>query len=100
VSKNRPTTPKRGTTDEDIIRIVAEYGPTHETEQIFSGYGLTMQSGSKEFLAGLLMVDRPKPADTEVLALVRLSNAPKVSGSRVRQQALSGYRQLGLRMHC
>jgi len=40
------------------------------TEQIFSGYGLTMQSGSNEFLAGLLMVDRPRPADPEWLAEV------------------------------
>ena len=29
----------------------------------FSGYGLTMQPGSKEFLVGLLMVDRPTPVD-------------------------------------
>ena len=33
------------------------------TEEIFSGYGLTMQPGSKEFLVGLLMVDRPTPVD-------------------------------------
>jgi len=37
------------------------------TEEIFSGYGLTMQPGSEEFLAGLLMVDRPRPADPEWL---------------------------------
>jgi len=37
------------------------------TEQIFSGYGLTMQPGSNEFLVGLLMVDRPRPADPEWL---------------------------------
>lgn len=30
---------------------------------IFSGYGLTMTAGSKEFLVGLLMVDRPQMAD-------------------------------------
>jgi hypothetical protein len=37
------------------------------TEQIFSGCGLAMQPGSSEFLAGLLMVDRPYPADPEWL---------------------------------
>ena len=33
------------------------------TEQTFSGYGMTMQPGSKAFLVGLLMVDRPTPVD-------------------------------------
>jgi hypothetical protein len=33
------------------------------TEQLFSGFGLTMRQGSKEFLVGLLMVDRPTPVD-------------------------------------
>jgi len=37
------------------------------TEEIFSGYGLAMQPGSNEFLVGLLMVDRPLPADPEWL---------------------------------
>lgn len=37
------------------------------TEQIFSGYGLTMRPESKEFLAGVLMVDRPRPAEPEWL---------------------------------
>ena len=37
------------------------------TEQTFSGYGLTMQPGSTEFLTGLLMVDRPRPVDPEWL---------------------------------
>lgn len=40
------------------------------TEEIFSGYGLTMQPGSTESLAGLLMVDRPRPADPEWLERV------------------------------
>lgn len=31
--------------------------------EIFSGYGLTQQEGLKEFLVGLLMVDRPTPAN-------------------------------------
>ena len=39
-------------------------------EQIFSGYGLAMRPGSKEHLAGLLMVDRPRSADPEWLAEV------------------------------
>ena len=37
------------------------------TERTFSGYGLTIQPGSNEFLTGLLMVDRPQPADPEWL---------------------------------
>jgi len=32
-----------------------------DNETIFSGYGLTLQSDRKDYLAGLLMVDRPKP---------------------------------------
>ena len=37
------------------------------TEETFSGYGLTLWPGSKELMAGLLMVDRPTPADPEWL---------------------------------
>ena len=37
------------------------------TEQVFSGYGLTMRSGSQELLSGLLMVDRPRPAEPDWL---------------------------------
>ena len=37
------------------------------TEQVFSGYGLTTRASSKEFLTGLLMVDRPRPVDPEWL---------------------------------
>lgn len=33
------------------------------TEAMFSGYGLIATPGSKEFLVGLLMVDRPQPAN-------------------------------------
>jgi hypothetical protein len=40
------------------------------TEKTFSGYGLTMQPGSEELLVGLLMIDRPHPADPEWLAEV------------------------------
>ena len=39
-------------------------------ETIFSGYGLTLQSDRKDYLAGLLMVDRPKPADHDWLKQV------------------------------
>lgn len=41
------------------------------TEDIFSGYGLTVQPGRKDRLVGLLMVDRPKPADPEWLTQVK-----------------------------
>ena len=40
------------------------------TEQIFSGYGLAMRPGSNELLSGLLLVDRPRPADPGWLAEV------------------------------
>lgn len=33
------------------------------TEDTFSGYGLTLREGDKDFLVGLLMVDRPQLAD-------------------------------------
>ena len=41
------------------------------TEEFFSGYGLTMQPESQEFLVGLLMVERPNPADPEWLKEVQ-----------------------------
>ena len=44
------------------------------TGQIFSGYGLAMRPGSKDLLSGLLMVDRPRPADPEWLAEVEVSS--------------------------
>jgi hypothetical protein len=37
------------------------------TEGTFSGYGLTAREGFKDYLVGLLMVDRPRPADPEWL---------------------------------
>ena len=37
------------------------------TKDTFSGYGLTTRPESKEFLVGLLMVDRPRPPDPEWL---------------------------------
>ena len=52
------------------------------TGQIFSGYGLAMHSGSNELLSGLLMVDRPWPADPEWLAEVEatFAGAPTQAG--------------------
>ncbi len=35
----------------------------HDTEDTFSGYGLAMTPGSKEFLVGLVVVDRPNPVN-------------------------------------
>ena len=32
-------------------------------DSVFSGYGVAMESGSKQHLIGILMVDRPNPAD-------------------------------------
>ena len=40
-------------------------------EDIFSGYGLILQPGRKDVLAGLLLVDRPNPADPEWLGGVK-----------------------------
>jgi hypothetical protein len=40
------------------------------TQDTFSGYGLSLQAGRKDFLVGLLMVDRPRPADPAWLAQV------------------------------
>jgi hypothetical protein len=40
------------------------------TPDTFSGYGLTLQAGRKDFLVGLLMVDRPQPVDPAWLAEV------------------------------
>jgi hypothetical protein len=38
-----------------------------ETADTFSGYGLTLEANRKDRLAGLLMVDRPQPADPDWL---------------------------------
>lgn len=50
--------------DKEIIGKGELFFLSHpDTNDIFSGYGLTMQTGSKGLLAGVLMVDRPRPAD-------------------------------------
>src|SRR3990172_9395425 len=41
------------------------------TEDIFSGYGLVVEDGKRNRLVGLLMVDRPTPADPARLASVK-----------------------------
>jgi hypothetical protein len=41
------------------------------TQDTFSGYGLTVQPSRKEQLVGLLMVDRPQPVDLAWLAEVK-----------------------------
>jgi hypothetical protein len=40
------------------------------SEYIFSAYGLTLQPDRKEYIAGLLIIDRPKPANPEWLKKV------------------------------
>jgi hypothetical protein len=37
------------------------------TEEVFSGYGLVVRDGFKDYLVGVLMVDRPRPALPEWL---------------------------------
>jgi hypothetical protein len=41
-----------------------------DIDEFFSGYGLTVQPGTEELLVGLLMIDRPRPADPEWFAEV------------------------------
>ena len=41
------------------------------TEDVFSGYGLILQPGRRDVLAGLLMVDRPNPVDPRWLDQVK-----------------------------
>ena len=41
------------------------------TEGVFSGYGMILQPGRKDVLAGLLMVDRPNPVDPKWLEQVK-----------------------------
>ena len=41
-----------------------------ETDGVFSGYGLTIDQERKNHLVGLLMVDRPNPADPAWLQAV------------------------------
>ncbi len=55
---------------ESIGRGELYYRRHPETDQIFSGYGLTNESGRKDRLVGLLMVDRPHPADPDWLETV------------------------------
>ena len=40
-------------------------------EDVFSGYGLVVEAGRKDRLVGLLLVDRPRPADPGWLADVK-----------------------------
>lgn len=39
------------------------YFLTHQDSEVFSGYGLTTQDGRNDRLVGIVMVDRPHPAD-------------------------------------
>jgi hypothetical protein len=59
----REQEPRKETIERGALFFLCHPG----TEQTFSGYGLAMQPRSDEFLVGLLMVDRPQPADPEWL---------------------------------
>ena len=52
----------------EVIRPGQLYFLTHPGSDLFSGYGLTTHDGRKDRLVGLVMVDRPQPADPEWLA--------------------------------
>ena len=43
------------------------------SEDVFSGYGLVVEDGFKDDLAGILMVDRPQPADPKWLKEVEMT---------------------------
>lgn len=59
---------KEGEPNKEYIKRGELYFLWHpETENVFSGYGLTMKARSKEHLIGLLMVDRPSQGVTEWL---------------------------------
>jgi hypothetical protein len=58
--------PRKETIERGILFFLWRPG----TEQIFSGYGLATRLGSNDLLAGLLMVDQPRPADPQWLAEV------------------------------
>jgi len=58
--------PRRETIGRGEILFLSHPG----TQETFSGYGLTAQPGTEELLVGLLMIDRPHPADPEWIAEV------------------------------
>ncbi len=43
------------------------YFLSHPGSDIFSGYGLTTQEGRNDHLAGVLIIDRPRPLDPDWL---------------------------------
>ena len=59
----REREPKKETIEKEEFFFLDHPG----TGDTFSGYGLTIQPGNKEFLVGLLMVDRPKLVDPDWL---------------------------------
>lgn len=60
--------PTEGEPHTEVIRPGQLYFLAHPGSDHFSGYGLTTHDGRKDRLAGLLMVDRPHPADPAWLA--------------------------------
>ena len=55
----REREPRKETIGRGELFFLSHPGSDH----IFSGYGLTTQTDSREFLVGLLMIDRPGPVD-------------------------------------
>jgi hypothetical protein len=70
------------------------------TGEVLSGYGLTMQPGAKKLLVGLLMVDRPHPADPEWLAEVEAQRGRGAGGRRGRGAGAQGCGGAGVRVSC
>jgi len=80
---------------EDLIPVGSLYFLWHPgTEDIFSGYGLTVQPGRKDHLVGLLMVDRPYPVDPAWLTEV----AARFGGYQLHAMTRTGERGIACQM--
>ncbi len=68
---------------------------THPDKQLFSGYGITRETNRKDSLVGLLMVDRPHPANP-----VWLQSVSETFGSfELYPMTAAGERGMGCQMH-
>ena len=65
------------------------------TAETFSGYGLTLQPGSKDLLVGLLMIDRPRPADPAWLRQVEST----FGGTQLVPMTATGERGIACQLH-
>src|SRR5688572_11057531 len=61
---------KENKMNEDASKVGALLFLLHPGEVQFSGYGLTLEAGSKQRLVGLLMIDRPRRVSRTWLAKI------------------------------